>query len=123
MIRRPPRSTLTATLFPDPTLFRSSPTRAGLLTGRNQHGVATGNIVVGATGCTGYLAEIPKSAASVAEVLRQNGDNTAFFGKHHNVHSWQTSASGPVDLWPTGLGVEYSFGFIGGSWDSWPTRL
>src|SRR3546814_21168984 len=49
-----------------------SPPRAALLTGRNQHAVATGNIVDVATGFPGYLAEIPKSAASVAEVLRQN---------------------------------------------------
>src|SRR3546814_2524949 len=69
------------------------------------------------------LAEIPKSAASVAEVLRQNGYNTAFFGKHHNVPSWQTSASGPFDLWPTGLGFEYFFGFIGGDLDQWHPRL
>src|SRR3546814_778349 len=45
-----------------------SPTRAALLTGRNQHAVATGNIVDVATGFPGYLAEIPKSAASVSEV-------------------------------------------------------
>src|SRR3546814_614618 len=100
-----------------------SPTRVALLTGRNQHAVATGNIVDVATGFPGYLAEIPKSAASVAEVLRQNGYNTAFFGKHHNVPSWQTSASGPFDLWPTGLGFEYFFGFIGGDLDQWHPRL
>src|SRR3546814_19168972 len=29
MIRRPPRSTLTDTLFPDPTLFRSFPEASG----------------------------------------------------------------------------------------------
>ena len=27
---------------------------------------------------------------------------------------WQTSQAGPFDLWPTGLGFEYFYGFIGG---------
>src|SRR5690606_26482690 len=46
-----------------------SPSRASLLTGRNPHAVATGNIVDLATGFPGYLSEIPKSAATMAEIL------------------------------------------------------
>lgn len=90
-----------------------SPTRAALLTGRNHHAVGHGTVVDLSTGFPGYLSVIPRSAASVAEVLRGNGYNTAFFGKHHNVPEAQTSAAGPFDLWPTGLGFEYFYGFIG----------
>src|SRR3546814_14246379 len=36
MIRRPPRSTRTDTLFPDPTLFRSAPPRCSAEVGRKK---------------------------------------------------------------------------------------
>ena len=55
----------------------------------------------------------------MAEVLKQNGWNTAWFGKNHNVPDWQTSQAGPFDLWPTGLGFEHFYGFIGGDTNQW----
>ena len=100
-----------------------SPTRAALLTGRNHHEVATGTIVDAATGYPGYWSIIPRSAATIAEVLKDNGYSTAMFGKHHNVPNWQASAAGPFDLWPTGLGFEYFFGFVGGDADQWSPKL
>ena len=96
-----------------------SPTRAALLTGRNHHSVATGVIMEFGTGYPGYHSLMPKSAGTVAEVLKQNGYNTAWFGKNHNVPDWHTSQAGPFDLWPTGLGFEHFFGFIGGDTDQW----
>lgn len=48
----------------------------------------------------------------MAEVLKQNGYNTAMFGKHHNVQPGAGSAAGPFDQWPTGLGFEYFYGFV-----------
>ena len=96
-----------------------SPTRAALLTGRNHHSVATGLIMEAGTGFPGYNTLMPKSAGTVAEILRQNGYNTAWFGKNHNVPDWQSSQSGPFDLWPTGLGFEYFYGFIGGDTNQW----
>jgi arylsulfatase len=90
-----------------------SPTRAALLTGRNHHAVGHGTVVDLSTGFPGYMSVIPRSAATVAEVLRGNGYNTAFFGKHHNVPEAQTSAAGPFELWPTGLGFQYFYGFLG----------
>ncbi|MBZ5722775.1 MAG: arylsulfatase [Acidobacteriia bacterium] len=97
----------------------SSPTRAALLTGRNHHSVHTGNIMEFATGFPGYDSLMGKDTATVAEVLRQKGWNTAWFGKNHNVPDWQTSQAGPFDLWPTGLGFERFYGFIGGETDQW----
>ncbi len=73
------------------------------------------------TGYPGYHSLMPKSTGTFAEVLRQNGYNTAWFGKNHNVPDWQTSAAGPFDLWPTGLGFEYFYGFIGGDAHQWNT--
>ncbi|MDG0817668.1 arylsulfatase [Bdellovibrio svalbardensis] len=91
-----------------------SPTRAALLTGRNHHSVATGVISEMATGYPGYSSLMPKSAGSMAEVLRQHGYSTAWFGKNHNVPDWQSSSVGPFDLWPTSLGFDHFYGFLGG---------
>jgi arylsulfatase len=89
-----------------------SPTRAALLTGRNHHSVGVGNIMEFATGYPGYDAMMPKSAATIAEILRQHGFNTAAFGKWHLAPGRETSALGPFDRWPTGQGFEYYYGFL-----------
>jgi arylsulfatase A-like enzyme len=96
-----------------------SPTRAALLTGRNHHSAATGLIMEAGTGFPGYNTLMPKSVGTFAEVLKQNGYNTAWYGKNHNVPDWHTSQAGPFDLWPTGLGFEYFYGFIGGDTSQW----
>ena len=61
--------------------------------------------------------------ALAREVLRQHGYNTAMFGKHHNTPNGQLSAAGPFDHWPTGLGFEYFYGFLGGDTNQWHPRL
>ena len=91
-----------------------SPTRASLITGRNHHSVSTGVIMEIATGFPGYNSLMSKSNGTIAEILKQNGYNTAWYGKNHNVPDWHSSQAGPFDLWPTGLGFERFFGFIGG---------
>ena len=96
-----------------------SPTRAALLTGRNHHSVHTGPIMEAGTGFPGYDTLMGKDTATVAEVLKQKGWNTSWFGKNHNVPDWMTSQAGPFDLWPTGLGFEYFYGFIGGDTNQW----
>jgi arylsulfatase A-like enzyme len=100
-----------------------SPTRAALLTGRNHHSAATGVIMEMATGYPGYNSLVSKSCGTFAEVLRQNGWNTAWYGKNHNVPDWHGSQAGPYDLWPTGLGFEYFYGFIGGDANQWAPAL
>lgn len=91
-----------------------SPTRAALLTGRNHNVAGTGVITELATGYDGYTGVIPKDTASVAEVLRQNGYVTAWIGKNHNTPIYETSAVGPFDHWPNGLGFDYFYGFMAG---------
>lgn len=100
-----------------------SPTRAALLTGRNHHAVGVGTLTDFASGQPGYVSIMPKSAATIAEILRGNGYNTAFFGKHHNIPIGQLSPAGPFDQWPTGLGFEYFFGFLGSDTDQWRPTL
>src|SRR4051812_13493809 len=96
-----------------------SPTRAALLTGRNHHSVATGVIQEAATGYDGYTGIIPRSAGTIAEVLRQNGYMTAWIGKNHNTPTWEASAAGPFDHWANGLGFDYFYGFNGGGMKHW----
>jgi len=100
-----------------------SPTRAALLTGRNHHTVHTGMIGELATGFPGYDGIIPKSCATIAEVLNQNGYATGWWGKNHNVPDNQTSQAGPFDNWPTNQGFDYFYGFIGGETDQFKPAL
>ncbi len=101
------------------TTALSSPTRAALLTGRNHHSAHTGVIMEMATGFPGYDSLMGKDTATVAEILKQKGWNTSWFGKNHNVPDWQTSQAGPFDLWPMGLGFQYFYGFVGAETNQW----
>jgi arylsulfatase A-like enzyme len=100
-----------------------SPTRAALLTGRNHHSVGFGNITEFATGYPGYDSILPKSAATIGNILVGNGYNTSWFGKHHLVPDWLQSPDGPFDQWASGLGFEYFYGFLGGDTDNWHPAL
>lgn len=100
-----------------------SPTRAALLTGRNHHNVGVGHLTDLPSDFPGYTAHIPPSTATIAQTLRLNGYNTAMFGKHHDIPSGEETAAGPFDLWPTGLGFEYFFGFPAGDSHQWRPNL
>ena len=100
-----------------------SPTRAALLTGRNHHSVGFGNISEFATGYPGYDSILPKSAGTIANILVDNGYNTSWFGKNHLIPDWLESPDGPFDQWPSGLGFEYFYGFLGGDTDNWHPAL
>ncbi len=91
-----------------------SPSRAALLSGRNHHAVGFGSIAEFCGGWPGYNATWPKSAASIAEILRNNGYNTAAFGKWHLTPDDQQGPAGPFRRWPNGLGFDYFWGFLGG---------
>ena len=90
-----------------------APTRATLLTGRNHHTVHMGRITEAANSFPAYDSVIPREAATVAEVLRQNGYATGMFGKGHLTPTWEMGPAGPFDRWPTGLGFDRFYGFPG----------
>lgn len=91
-----------------------SPTRAALLTGRNHTRVGNGQITELANDWDGFSGTIPKTSATMAEVLKNYGYNTAAFGKWHNTPATHTSKNGPFEYWPTGYGFEYFYGFLAG---------
>jgi arylsulfatase A-like enzyme len=90
------------------------PSRAALITGRNHHNCGVGFLAEWATGFPSYNNMIPKSAATIGAVLKGNGYATAWVGKNHNTPDWESSVAGPFDRWPTGMGFDYFYGFIGG---------
>lgn len=96
------------------TTAQCSPTRTGLLTGRNHHTGGNGSIMELGVGYPGYNTVTSRSLAGIGTILKENGYNTAWYGKNHNVPDWHNSQAGPYDLWPTGLGFEYFYGFLGG---------
>jgi len=100
-----------------------SPTRAALITGRNHHSVGFGVISEMATGFPGYNSVIPKDATTIGQILLENGYRTSWFGKDHNTPTYQTSQAGPFDQWPTGMGFEYFYGFVGGDTSQWTPML
>lgn len=100
-----------------------SATRASLLTGRNPHSVGMGTTTSTPSAFPGYSGVLPKSAATIAEVLKQNGYNTAMFGKHHLAPEWELTPAGPFDRWPTGLGFEHYYGFLNADTDQFKPTL
>jgi arylsulfatase A-like enzyme len=100
-----------------------SPTRAALITGRNHHSVGSGVIGELSTGYPGYDSIIGPENASIGSILRDNGYATSWFGKNHNTPNFQYSVAGPYDQWPSGMGFDYFYGFMGGETDQWTPYL
>ena len=100
-----------------------SPTRAALITGRNHHSVGFGVITEMSTGYPGYDSVIGPESATVATILKENGYATSWFGKNHNTPSYQISLAGPFDQWPSGMGFDHFYGFIGGETNQWTPFL
>ena len=105
------------------TTALSSPSRGALLTGRNHHAIGLAAITEAATGFPGNYGSIPKSAATLAEILKQNGYNTMAIGKWHLAPYTAYTAAGPFDRWPLGMGFEKFYGFLGGETDQWAPLL
>jgi len=100
-----------------------APTRTALLTGYNHHSNNMGCITEAGTTFPGYTGVRPQTITPLAEVLRQNGYNTAQFGKCHEVPPWEISNNGPQDRWPTRSGFEKFYGFLGGETNQWSPSL
>ena len=100
-----------------------SPTRASLLTGRNNHTVGFGSIGEFSGGFPGYSATLPRDCAPLPRILRDNGYSTAVFGKWHLTPDGQQGAAGPFDRWPNGWGFDYFYGILGGGSSQWDPCL
>ncbi len=100
-----------------------SPTRAALLTGRNHHSVgmrAVSNFNTGFPNMTGHISN---HAATLAEVLNDEGYATFAVGKWHLAPMEQCSAAGPFDQWPLQRGFDRFYGFLEGETDQFSPSL
>src|SRR5947199_6746533 len=100
-----------------------SPTRAALITRRNHHSAGFGVISEQASGFPGYNSIIAKDKVTIGRMLLDNGYATSWFGKDHNTPVYTASQVGPFDQWPTGMGFEYFYGFVGGDANQWEPNL
>ncbi len=100
-----------------------SPTRASLLTGRNHHEVGMRAVSNFNTGFPNMRGQISNHAATMAEVLRDEGYATFALGKWHLCQMENASAAGPFDQWPCQRGFDRFYGFLDGETDQFHPEL
>jgi arylsulfatase len=100
-----------------------SPTRASLLTGRSQHAAGMRAVSNFRTGFPNMLGHISTHAATMAEVLRDEGYTTFCVGKWHLAPMEQCSAAGPFEQWPLARGFDRFYGFLEGETDQFHPEL
>ncbi len=100
-----------------------SPTRAALLTGRNHHAVGMRALSNFDSGYPHMRGQISHHAATVAEVLRDQGYGTFAVGKWHLCPMQDASAAGPYDQWPCQRGFDRYYGFLEGETDQFSPDL
>jgi arylsulfatase A-like enzyme len=100
-----------------------SPTRASLLTGRNHHTVGMRSLSNFDSGYPHMRGHISNHAATVAEVLRDEGYATFALGKWHLCAMENASAAGPYDQWPCQRGFDRYYGFLEGETDQFHPEL
>lgn len=100
-----------------------SSSRVALLNGRNHHALGMGNHSGLMSDDLGYNARIPRSAASLATILQQNGYSTWAVGKWDQFPNVDASPDGPYEFWPSGQGFERYYGFLFADMDQFHPTL
>jgi arylsulfatase len=101
------------------TCALSSPTRSTILTGRNHHLNGMAAITEAANGFPGAHGRTPDQAATIAEILQDNGYSTFWVGKNHNVAEQDVAPGASRKLWPLQKGFDRFYGFLGGETNQW----
>jgi arylsulfatase len=96
-----------------------SPTRSTFLTGRNHHLNGMAAITEGANGFPGAHGRLPDQAATIGQVLQDNGYSTFWIGKNHNVAEQDVASGASRKLWPLSKGFDRYYGFLGGETNQW----
>jgi arylsulfatase A-like enzyme len=100
-----------------------SPTRACLLTGRNHHTVGMRGISNWDPGFPHMRGSITPHAATLADILGDQGYATFALGKWHLAPMIECSAAGPHDHWPLQKGFDRFYGFLQGETDQFHPEL
>jgi arylsulfatase A-like enzyme len=96
-----------------------SPTRSTILTGRNHHLNGMAAITEGANGFPGAHGRIPPEAATLPQILQDNGYSTFWLGKNHNVPEQDVASGASRKQWPLQMGFDRFYGFLGGETNQW----
>ena len=91
-----------------------SPSRAALLTGRNQHQCSMAGVAGTASAYPGDTSIRPQTITSIGRILQSWGYCTSYWGKCNEVPEYAVNVSGPFDLWPTHTGFDKFYGYIAG---------
>jgi arylsulfatase len=100
-----------------------SSSRACLLTGRNHHAAGVRAISNMDTGYPNMRGSVSPAAATVAEILRDNGYATFAAGKWHLAPMAEATAAGPFRNWPLQKGFDGFYGFLQGETDQFYPEL
>jgi arylsulfatase len=100
-----------------------SSSRASLLTGRNHHAVGVRAVSNMDTGYPNMRGAVTPAAATVAEILRDNGFGTFAAGKWHLAPMAEATAAGPFRNWPLQKGFDGFYGFLQGETDQFNPEL
>ncbi len=68
-------------------------------------------------------AKFPRAAPPLRRCFDSTAIPTGAWGKWHNTPAEHTTAAGPFDLWPTGYGFDYFYGFLCGEASQYEPNL
>ena len=89
-----------------------SPTRAAMLTGLDPHDAGIGTVVHSDAGFPGYAMELTRHAATIAELLQDDGWSTFMVGKWHLTKDSEQNAAGVKRSWPCQRGFDRFYGVL-----------
>ena len=101
------------------TCALSSPTRSTILTGRNHHLNGFAAITEATNAFPGQHGRLPDQAATMAQILQDNGYSTFWLGKNHNVAEQEVASGASRKVWPLEKGFDRFYGFLGGETNQW----
>src|SRR5499426_1579761 len=96
-----------------------SPSRSTILTGRNHHVNGMAAITEAANGFPGASGRHPEQAATIGQILQDNGWSTSWLGKNHNVAEQDVASGASRKQWPLQKGFDRFYGFLGGETNQW----
>ncbi|MBU8868234.1 arylsulfatase [Paenarthrobacter aromaticivorans] len=100
-----------------------SPTRASLLTGRNNHSVGMRFLADADTGFPNSRGCVRPDVPMLPELLRSNGYGTFLAGKWHLAPLNELTPAGPFHNWPLSRGFDRFYGFLDGCTDQYSPEL
>jgi arylsulfatase len=100
-----------------------SSSRACLLTGRNHHAVGVRAVSNMDTGYPNMRGAVTPAAATLAQMLRDEGYATFAAGKWHLAPMAEATAAGPFRNWPLQKGFDGFYGFLQGETDQFHPEI